>query len=142
MDEFPFTEEEWRTIARATTSVTNATLADDAAWRARSFRILRRRIRGMKLRYGDHPVLIETLADFHDDPQVRRRLYRRAIRIAVRHGLPAFTMRIYLARLLLEEFHDPRRALLQLQQCESEVLQSRDNDYISMWRELMSLLRD
>lgn len=141
MEEFPFTDEEWRSISRATTSVTNATLADDDVWRAIALRRLRRRLRALRLRYGNHPVLIETLADFLDDSDRRRLLYRRAIRIASRNNLPTWTIRFSYARLLLEKFADRRRALRQLRLCEHDIASSGDDYYLGEWRELMRQVR-
>jgi N-methylhydantoinase B/oxoprolinase/acetone carboxylase alpha subunit len=141
MEEFPFTEEEWRRVDRATTALTNATLANDEIWHASASRRFRRVIRDLRKEYGDHPVLMETWADFLGSPERKRRLYCRAIRISMQHRLPTLTIRISYARLLFDSFHDSPNAIVQLQRCEREVLEVGDEYDKSSWNELMEEIR-
>lgn len=115
----------------------NATMADDEIWHAAAMRRFRKAIRKLRGSYGDHPVLIETLADYLDDPARRQRLYRRAIRIAVKNNLPTWTIRLFYARLLLDDFHDGPKALVQLQRCEREITELADEYDKNSWKELM-----
>jgi hypothetical protein len=138
MDVFPFIQADWQRVEDASRAVTNATMADDAVLRASQFAELVAVLEELRERYGDHPILLETEADFLDDPSLQLHLYRSAIRLAEQNALPTFTIRISLARLLLEEFADPKQAEKELAACHWELSRYADDYEKNEWYELMS----
>ncbi|MDY3557282.1 hypothetical protein R5W24_006470, partial [Gemmata sp. JC717] len=88
MEPFPFTEAEWDAVKAAALPVLNASLADDPALHDSCLIGLMDVLGGLRARHGDHPVLLETQADFADDGPERVALYRRAVAVAEAHGLP------------------------------------------------------
>lgn len=120
MKEFPFTEPEWGQVMEATLDVTNATLADDEVLRGSCLVTLQQVLGELRERYGDHPVLVETEADFTDDEADRVDLYKLAIGSAAGHGLPTLSIRLSLARLLLEMGRSAE-AQGELSACEGEL---------------------
>jgi hypothetical protein len=121
VEEFPFNQREWQEVADVSMSHTNATLADDAVLQASLYVELQEVLDKLRRKYGEHPILIETAADFGDDATERRDMYRSAVRLAEANGLPTFTIRISLGRLLLQEFDDPTQAAQELSACEAEL---------------------
>ena len=102
MEPFPFTEAEWDAVSQAALPVVNADLADDDALRAAHLVGLLDVLAQLRDRYGDHPILLETQADFVEGPGQRFALYQQAACNAVANGLPTLSIRLSLARLLLE----------------------------------------
>jgi hypothetical protein len=137
MDVFPFTQADWQRVEDASIPVTNAALADDAILHASYLVELQAVLEDLRDRYGDHPILLETEADFLDDPSLQLPLYRSAIRLAEQNDLPTFTIRISLAGLLLHELADPRQAKEELAACESELSRHADEWERKHWAELM-----
>lgn len=138
MKEFPFTTFEWRAVERATTAVTNATLLDDPVLREVAVQRLRRTLERLKRTHGRHPILTETWADFLQDAQQQRKLYRRAIKLAAKNSLPTWTIRLSLARLLLEQLNEADGALGELRKCAEEVSALADEYYQDEFRELLA----
>ena len=138
MDAFPFTKEDWGKLVDVTLDVTNATLADDDVLRQCQFNELLGILDELRSRYGDHPVLRETEADFEDDPLRRVELYRSALRSADEHHLPTLSIRISFARVLLEDFGDANEAAKELVACRTELAASTDKSDIRDWSTLMS----
>jgi hypothetical protein len=126
--ELPFSAAEWNRVNKSTLALTNATLADDEVLRAVYLNELQTVLAELRNRYGDHPVLLETEADFLDDRCRQCQLYRQAIQIAVAQGLPTFSIRVSLARVLLEEFNDYADADTELAACEPELRLNDDYD--------------
>lgn len=120
MEQFPFTEPEWGQVVDATLDVTNATLADDEVLRGSCLVTLQQVLGELRQRYGDHPALVETAADFIDDEADRVVLYKLAIGSAAGHGLPTLSIRLSLARLLLEMGRSAE-AKSELSACEGEL---------------------
>ena len=135
--EFPFSRREWRAVWRASRAVTNATLADDRVLRSSHFAELQRVLEDLRVARGDHPILLETEADFSDENVAARSLYLKAIELALRLGLPTYTARISLARLLLDAFGMTADAHLQLLACRDEVGAAADDSEQKQWRALM-----
>jgi hypothetical protein len=131
---FPFTEVEWAALSDAALPVVNAGLAGDEVLGATHLVGLLDVLAGLRARYGDHPVLLETEADFTKDDAERVGLYRRAVGIAVAHGLPTLSIRLSLARVLLE-LGRPQEAAAELSACERE-LPDGDESERSSWSEL------
>jgi hypothetical protein len=137
MDTFPFTKAEWQKVKDASLAVVNASLAKDDLLRASNFEGLLVVLEELRNRYGEHPILLETEADFEDDFSAQTNKYRLAIQLAENHALPTFTMRISLARLLLQDFNDPIQAAGELELCSSELSRNVDDSDKKEWTELM-----
>jgi hypothetical protein len=136
MEAFPFTEAEWAAVGDAVLPVVNAELADDPIVRASHLVGLLEVLAGLRARYGDHPVLLETEADFAGDDSERVTLYRRAASIAAAHGLATLSIRLSLARVLLD-LGKPEAALAELLACEGELGENDESERTS-WAELVA----
>lgn len=134
MDQFPFTQSEWSRVSDAAFPLVNASLADDDVLYASLFIELQRVLAELRGRYGDHPVLLETEADFTDDNGQRICLYRRAIEVANCHRLPTLSTRLALARIFID-VGQHRVALSELTACEDEARLA-PPDESAEWREL------
>ena len=77
VEAFPFSEAEWAAVREAALPVVNAALADDAVLQASHLVGLMEVLAGLRARYGDHPVLLETEADFTEDDAESAALYGR-----------------------------------------------------------------
>jgi hypothetical protein len=87
--------------------------------------------------HGDHPFLLELVADYtEDDDDGRVVLYRQALNIASANDLPTFSILLTLARLLLE-MGDPLAAMTELRAAEKLMLNLR----VSEQRELNDLIK-
>jgi hypothetical protein len=139
MEEFPFTEAEWSRVTAATLDVTNATLADDEVLRASCFVTLQQVLGELRERHGDHPVLVETEADFSEDEVVRVNLYRAAIRSAAAHRLPTLSVRLAFARVLVKSGRSVE-AMNELSASEVE-LKNGDEAERNEWLELSDAAR-
>ncbi len=135
MEAFPFTKSEWTAVSDATLPVVNAGLAEDAVLRAFYLVGLIDVLAGLRVRYGDHPVLLETEADFAEGDGERVTLYQRAAGIAAAHGLPTLSIRLSLARVLLD-LGQPAEAANELSLCESELTDTDDSERTS-WSDLV-----
>ena len=99
MHEFPFSSDEWDAVSEYTNAVLNATLMDDEILRASKFVELQELLGAMRAKYGDHPVLLETEADFCNESETRLLLYEAALEIAALEKLPAYTIHLELAQM-------------------------------------------
>ena len=91
---------------------------------------------GLRARHGDHPVLLETEADFTEDDGERVLLYRRAMGVAEANGIQTLTIRLSLSRLLLDTGqHEAARD--ELLACEGELPDGDESDRAS-WAELVA----
>lgn len=102
MKPFPFTKAEWAAVGDAALGVVNAGMSDDADIRESHLCGLLDVLAELRAIHGDHPVLLETEADFTEDDGGRVALYQRAVRVAVANGLPTLSIRLSLARVLLD----------------------------------------
>jgi hypothetical protein len=137
MDDFPFDADEWAAVAEASSAVVNATILEDDVLRESRFAELQLILQTLSERYGEHPVLIETEADFTNDAACRRRLYVKAVSLAELNCLPTYTIRISLASLLRQEFNEPETARNELLACENEVMTQGDKSQQDEWQELV-----
>jgi hypothetical protein len=137
MEAFPFTQQEWRQVCGVTSSLANATLQDDDILRTSLLVELATALEELRQRRGNHPVLLETEADFCDDPMVQRDMYLAAIQLAETNSLPTLTIRISLAGALLESFDDPKQATSELMACESELAAETDEWVVREWCKLV-----
>jgi hypothetical protein len=138
MDDFPFSTGDWSRVQHAARAVVNATLAGDAVLRASHFEELHLVVAELRGRYGDHPVLLETEADFSDDPVERRNLYQAAVQQARQADLVTCSARLALARLLLDDFDEPDRAFEELLACEPELAAHADESERREWAGLLA----
>lgn len=139
MEPFPFSRHEWERVSEAARAITNATLADDDVLRASQFIELQTVLDDLRARHGEHPVLIETEADFEDDVVRQLSLYRAAVQLAEQHDLPTLSIRIFLARVLLEAFDDSKAAARELEACRGELATNGDDWDRKEWSELLGL---
>ena len=137
MESSPFNRLEWQEVRDLSHCIVNATLVNDVVLQAALFQDLTVLLERLRERYGEHPILLETAADFCDDPSLQLDLYRRAIRLAEAHDLPTLTIRLSLASVLLQDFHDQTEAARELMACESEVETAEDKIQESEWCGLM-----
>ncbi len=98
---------------------------------------MQRLLSRLRAKYGDHPILLETEADFWQDPGDRWRLYEAARDIATRESLPSYSICLELAELSLE-FGDHANAKAQLHRCEAELNRLADPGDNARWAELFS----
>lgn len=138
-DEFPFSEEEWQHVTSRTHSVMNADLQDQSELRKYHFSELVIFLDILRSRYGDHPVLLETQADFDSDGARQILLYYKAIEIAEEKNYPTLSIRLSLARLLIDEFHDYATANETLRSCRAAALVDADRRVIDQWTEMANI---
>ena len=136
MTQFPFTTFEWTRLSGVARAVVNATLAGDDVLHSASIRELYTTLSELRDKHGSHPILLETEADYTDDPTERIVLYERAARTAEEHRLQTHTIRIALARVLLNDVGQPGRAARELDACFHETLAQGDESERKEWREL------
>ena len=127
-------------VSAATHALVNASLADDLVLGESLFQELVEVLDELRANWGDHPVLLETQADFHDEPTQRVELYRDALQLAEQHRLPTFTVRLSLARVLLDEFDDSRLAKIELIACQPDVVKNGDDGDRLEWAALKTLI--
>jgi hypothetical protein len=132
----PFTHADWSRVSEAARSLVNATFAEDAVLRESQFEELRGVLAELREKYGPHPVLLETEADFIDEPAEQVQMYEQAIHLAEAKGLISYSIRLSLARVLLEESGDARRAHCQLLACRAEMATHADTGDRKEWTEL------
>jgi hypothetical protein len=137
MEAFPFSRPEWQTVQNITGSIVNASAMNDNVLMDSSFAELVIILEELRERHGNHPILLETTADFCGDPLLQLDLYRSAIHLAEDNNLPTCTIRISLAEVLLEKFNDRDQAARELSACESEVISNADDSEQQTWAELM-----
>lgn len=137
MDAFPFSADDWNAVTLAGAAMANASLMDDGVLGAARFVDLAELLHQLKVVYGEHPVLIETEADFTTDAREKVSLYEHAKEIALIHGLPTFSIRLSLARVLLEDLELPEKARQELQLSRTELFRNGDEYEHAKWLELM-----
>jgi hypothetical protein len=137
MDELALTDDEWDAIHWAARGVTAATEAGDAVGRATRYADLRAILSQLRDRHGDHPKLFEMEADFTLDVREAADLYVLAERAAVERGLPTITIRLSLAKLLLEEMKRPIAARATLVACQEELPMATDAQ-CAIWAALLA----
>jgi hypothetical protein len=117
----PLTSDDLSAIRRAARAVASAQKCSDVERRSTQFACLQSVLAEVRERRGDHPVLWELEADFTLDPELAADLYRRAERAASTAGLPTFSIRLSLARLLLKELGCAGEARAALRACAAEL---------------------
>lgn len=140
MDAFPFTNDDWERVKDAAHPVLAALLADDDAVHESMFIALQETLHELRRKYGGHPVLLETEADFCGDPDDSIRLYAKALNIAQKHSLPTVSICLSYARALIDSERDLDEALAVLKSCREQVYASRDESDTEEYEELATLL--
>ncbi len=136
MEPFPFTPDEWFQVSEAARAMVNATFINDAVLHDSAFKELQCLLSELRTKYGDHPALFETEADFTDDPAEQVSLYEQAKQVALAGGWVTYSIRISLARVLLEDLGDAGRALQELLDCRDEIIACADESERREWEEL------
>src|SRR4051794_1218594 len=121
MDGFPFTDEDWFRVSEGARAVVNATFANDVVLHASLSEQLFCVLSELRQKYGEHPAILETEADFTVDPTERVALYEQAKQVAQVGGWVTYSIRISLARVLLEELGEAGLALQELLACRDEL---------------------
>ena len=137
MDDFPFEATEWARVKEITLGIANATLADDDVLARAGFQKLEEYSKVLFSKYGNHPVLLETLADFAEDVDEQLELYRRASEEALGRKLPIHTIHVSWARILIEECGKPEEALRVLELGSRDVEVWGDEAEKSEFRDLL-----
>lgn len=136
VEAWPFSELEWQAVRDAALPVINASLAGDAILEASHLGGLLDVLADLRARYGDHPVLLETEADFTEDDSESAALYQRAVGIAEANGIQTLSIRLSLARVLLD-LNRPADAAAELLACEGELPGGDEFDQVA-WLELVT----
>jgi hypothetical protein len=136
MERFPFSKKEWRSIREAAKAVAEAAHESDSDRRSDRFVDLQKLLKGLRDRHGDHPALLETEADFTSDPPTAIAMYRKAGETAAFHGLPTLSIRMSLARLMLDELGDVSGARSALLAGRGELVDARSAE-CSAWASLL-----
>ncbi len=137
MNPFPFTRKEWEPVQEAARAVADAALGAAPSRRAARFAELKELLARLREKYEEHPVLLETEADFTPEAATAVALYRRAELQAAAAGLPALSIRLSLARLLVEELGQPGPAREALIACRDELPDASVAD-CAAWTSLLS----
>lgn len=141
MEPFPFTQAEWDAVRRASLAVASGRPHHDLDPPESRPPGLREVLAGLRVRYGEHPVLLETEADLlTDDDAERVALYQRAADIAAALGLPTRSIRLSLAESLLD-LDRRAAAVAELAACERE-LPDGDEWERQEWAELVARAGD
>lgn len=127
-DPFPFSQADWDRVGKAALPCLNATLAGDRALVKSTEKVLRELLRELRRKYGDHPVLLETEADFTENKRRKRALYEQAIQSALAGGLDTYTIRISFATHLAWDHDDQEQGRQQLLACQQELARADDGD--------------
>jgi hypothetical protein len=77
---------DWDAVHELACDVANAAMADDNDLLAFKNTALLNLLSKLKEKYGGHPAILATIADFLDDPNDRRVLYMKALGIAREQG--------------------------------------------------------
>jgi len=135
--ELPYSAEEWDAIQWAAGAVTRAAQAGDPGARAARFADFQSILNEVRQRHGHHPVLWELEADFTIEPRAAAELYVRAERASDAIGRGTLTIRLALARLLVDEMGQPEGAKLTLQSCIDDLPHA-TNAQCALWAELLA----
>ncbi|MBL8829542.1 MAG: hypothetical protein JNM18_21365 [Planctomycetaceae bacterium] len=149
-EEFPFLPEEWEMVRCAGSEIVNVTAMEDDLLHTIKLDALLDILAMLREKYDDHPVLLETEADFTEEAQRRIELYMRALDDSIRRGFPTYAIRLSLVDCLLEQAAESRAgtaesrattelALEHLKLCEQEVLAHGDELDRANWERLRTL---
>ncbi len=136
MNEFPFEKDEWdrltQLVYQYVTPILNDQDPDECA-----LPIIQSYVEDLKDKYGDHPILIETEADFESDVVEQNYLYEKATKVAIKNGLPTLSIRLSHARLKLHDLKQKDEAKKIIEECREEMLKSGDEYDKEEWQEIL-----
>lgn len=138
MNTFPFSEAEWSNVEEAARAIVEATSIEDEILEAAQTARLEALLEDLRARYGEHPILLETKADFTNDVGERMALYERAKGISLANGLPTLSIRLSMARVFLDELGQPAAARRELLGCHPELDSDPDTSIRREWTELLA----
>lgn len=75
-------EEAWSRVSEKAYDVANAAMADDDVMLEVYRGQMRELLEELEEEWGEHPWILDTRADYLDDPKERRQLYERALSLA------------------------------------------------------------
>ncbi len=140
METFPFTAAEWKQVIDSTHPLMEARLAEDNSLAEAKLKILRSRLLDLKNKYGEHPILLETEADFVEEASEAKSLYERALSLAKENSLPIASISISYAYLVFAYLEDPKSAQEILESCRDEVYDGGDESIITEHEDLMAMV--
>lgn len=88
----------WGIVTDLACDIANASIKDDAAGGRKAYQRLKAFVDERTRQHKSHPWFLETLADFTADNRRAISLYRRALGLANRAGLPKHTLLLELGR--------------------------------------------
>jgi hypothetical protein len=141
LEDFPCEAGEWARVKEITLGIVNATLADDDVLARAGFLELEECSNALISKYGSHPVLLETLADFAPDPEMQLELYRKASEESLTRKRPIHTIHVCWGRILIEECRRPEEALRILEACSRDVEVLADEDEKAEYCRLLGAAR-
>ena len=139
MNAFPFANAEWERVKDAAHPVVQARLEDDDAVGESMFIRLQETLHELRCKYGEHPVLLETEADFCDDPDDAIPLYAKALNLAQQNSLPTVSICLSYAHSL-DEQRKVEEAMIVLESCREQVYADGDLSEREDYEELTTLL--
>jgi hypothetical protein len=141
MEEFPFSPDDWQRVTDAGNAIISALFMNDEALHTSRIAELQAVLDELRQTYGEHPVLLETEADFLNDVEEQIALYQHARQMAMFERLPTYTIRMSLAKLYLLELGAPGRAGIELLACQEEVAARADEGERAEWQQLWDASR-
>ncbi len=130
MEEFPFTDEEWKPLEDLAEATLNASSVGDEVLLA-SLKLDMLELLGvLRERYGDHPVLLGTMADYTENLSERVPLYKQAVQTAEENGLPTLSIRSDYAYTLMQ-LDAVTEALAELDDCGEEAAAGSDMEQLN-----------
>lgn len=135
MSPFPFTDDEWGSLEELALSFLNASFAEDLVLKESLRLDIIDLLENYLKKHGDHPVLLETIADYLEDSQERFKYYRNAIKIAELNSLPTLSIRMAFAGALLGD-SQLKAALEMLRSCGTELSDADEKDRVDWCSEL------
>jgi len=129
--------DQWEVLHDLSWQIVEASSKDDRRAGRDAYRRLSAFVRDQTRRRRSHPYIIEALADFTETGQKAIALYRRALRLARRRGIPGQTILLELARHQFAIKGGQRLARRYLRASLEEAFRMRDRDTVKGGLELL-----
>ena len=97
MTEFPCTLEEWDLVVDLSARMVNDYYKRNPVEQEALRTILLNHVHGLRTKYGDHPAILETIADFTENESERVEYYNLACTAAAANSMPTIGIKNYLA---------------------------------------------
>lgn len=124
-------------VQQAALAVVDTTMTENTELRVSRFSELQNVLAKLRKRYGEHPILLETEANFTDGAAAQMVIYKKAKTVAMKHGFPLLSICLSMAHLYLEELDDVHAARDELVACRNEVADVMTHDRLD-WCRLMT----